>query len=149
MNVYVREYQKIERKARRRDSFALRYLPIVLALAGAVVVGKIYLQSMTIEWSHQVMAKKEVVRDLEIGNEELRRSIASLTTRERVVRDAGQKLGMVAPGEEDVVWIPVLDRSPGKAAPVLEAPRESGPAARVAAWLDALWQEEALALTTP
>lgn len=49
MNVYVREYQRIERKARRRDSFTLRYLPIVLALAGAVVVGKIYLQSMTIE----------------------------------------------------------------------------------------------------
>lgn len=95
------------------------------------------------------MAKKEVVRDLEIANEELRRSIASLTTRERVVRDAGEKLGMVAPGEEDVVWIPVLDRSPATAAPVLEKPRESGPAARVAAWLDALWQEEALALTTP
>lgn len=149
MNVYVREYQKIERKARRRDSFALRYLPIVLFLAGAAVVGKIYLQSMTIEWSHRVMAKKETVHDLEVANEELRRSITSLTTRDRVVREAGERLGMVAPNENDVMWIPVLDRSPEKAVPAREEPRESGPAARAAAWLDALWQEEALALTTP
>ncbi|MBW3660840.1 MAG: hypothetical protein KY397_04315 [Gemmatimonadetes bacterium] len=149
MNVYVREYQKIERRARRRDSFALRYLPIVLALAGAVVVGKIYLQSVAIEWSHGVIAKMEAVRDLEVANEELRRSIASLTTRERIAREAADRLGMVTPTETDVVWLPVLDRSSRQAAPAPEAMPAPGPAARVAGWLDALWQEEALALTTP
>lgn len=149
MNVYVREYQKIERRARRKESFALRYLPVVLALAGAAVVGKIYLQSVAIEWSHSVMERREAVRDLEVANEDIRREIAALTTRERVTREAGERLGMVAPAEKDVLWLPVLDRSPDKAVPARSEPVDAGPTARVAAWLDALWQEDALALTTP
>lgn len=145
MNAYVREYQKIERRRRRRDSFLLRYLPALLVLAAAVVVGKIWVQSVTIRWSDRVLQLQRQVDELEIDNEELARSIASLTTRERVVRDAGRRLGMTSPGEEDLVWLPVVD------------PTRLGPAARgdtqersgtLQAWLDRLFQDEALALTS-
>lgn len=145
MNAYVREYQKIERRRRRRDSFLLRYLPALLVLAAAVVVGKIWVQSVTIRWSERVLELQRLASDLEVDNEELARSIASLTTRERVVRDAAQRLGMGSPGEEDLVWLPVID------------PTQLGPAARGATperpgalreWLDRLFQDEALALTS-
>ncbi|MGH7588230.1 MAG: hypothetical protein ACRELU_06530 [Gemmatimonadota bacterium] len=145
MNAYVREYQKIERRRRRRDSFLLRYLPALLVLAAAVVVGKIWVQSVTIRWSDRVLELQRLAGDLEVDNEELARSIASLTTRERVVRDAAERLGMTSPGEEDLVWLPVVD------------PTQLGPAARGATpersgalrgWLDRLFQDEALALTS-
>lgn len=148
MNVYVREYQKIERKARRRDSFLVRYLPIVLLLAGGVVVGKIYLQSVAIEWSNRVVERRQVARDLELQNEDLKRTIAALSTRERVARVAGESLGMVTPTEDDVVWLPVLDRSPDGAVASRDDNGDLGPVATVRSWVDALWQEEALALTS-
>lgn len=146
---YVREYRKIERRARRKDNFLLRYLPIVLALAGVIVVGKIYLESMAIEWSHRVVERKTVARDLELRNEELRRSLAALTTRERVAREAGERLGMVALGEKDIVWLPVAIRPMEEAGDGrLEPDRATSALAAARAWLDALWQEEALALTS-
>lgn len=146
MNAYVHEYQKIERRARRRENFLLRYLPGLLLIAGTVVVGKIYLQSVAIEWSHRVVERKSLARELELQNEELERSITGLTTRERVTREAAERLGMVAPREEDIVWLPVVDhttrvnRDAGRA--------DGGPAATLSAWFDDLWQEEALALTS-
>lgn len=147
MNVYVREYQKIERRSRRRESFVVRYLPILLVLAGVTVVGKIYTQSLAIAWSSRVIALNETARDLELENADLERTIASLTTRDRVARVAGERLGMVVPTEEDVLWLPVLDRS--ASAPASREPtRSRGPRALVRDWLDALWQEEALALTS-
>lgn len=146
MNAYVHEYQKIERKARRRSNFVFRYLPTLLLIAGAVVVGKIYLQSVAIEWSHQVMEQKTLARELELENEDLERSIAGLTTRDRVARAATERLGMVAPSEEDIVWLPVPDHS--ARAPRDVARADEGPGARLSAWFDDLWQEEALALTS-
>jgi cell division protein FtsL len=145
MNVYVREYQKFERKSRRRDSFIVRYLPILLVLAGAVVVGKIYAQSVAIEWSEHLLELKERSRDLELQNSELERTIATLRTRERIAQEAGERLGMVVPTEDAVLWLTVLDRSP-HAAIATATPRD--PRAVVGDWLDALWQEEALALTS-
>lgn len=145
MNAYVREYQKIERRRRRRDSFLLRYLPALLLLAAAIVVGKIWVQSIAIRWSDRVLEMQRLADGLEVDNEELARSIASLTTRERIVRDAAERLGMMSPGEEDLVWLPVVD------------PTQLGPAARGQApdpsgvlqgWLDRLFQDEALALTS-
>jgi cell division protein FtsL len=146
VNAYVHEYQKIERKARRRENFLVRYLPALLVIAGSVVVGKIYLQSVAIEWSHRVMERKELAREIELRNEELVRAIAGLTTRDRVAREAAERLGMVAPSEEDVVWLPVADRAARGRSDAARA--GEGPASGLSAWFDDLWQEEALALTS-
>ena len=150
MNVYVREYQKIEHRTRRRDSFALRYLPFLLLIAAAVVVGKIYVQSVALEWSRQVVAMQQEARDLELQNEDLVRSIAALTTRERVTRDAAGELGMIAPSGEEVVWLPVVEPSGGAAAATharAADAKDRGVPAVVLGWVGGLWQEEALALT--
>ncbi len=146
MNAYVHEYQKIERKARRRERFLVRYLPALLLIAGSVVVGKIYLQSVAIEWSHRVMERKTLARELQLQNEDLERAIAGLTTRDRVARAAAERLGMVAPSEEDIVWLPVADHS--ARTPREPADGDRGPGAVLSAWIDDLWQEEALALTS-
>ncbi|HUP18560.1 MAG TPA: hypothetical protein VM778_01255 [Gemmatimonadota bacterium] len=146
MNAYVHEYQKIERRVRRRENFLIRYLPALLVIAGSVVVGKIYLQSVSIEWSHRVMERKAEAREIELRNEELVRAIAGLTTRDRVAREAAERLGMVAPSEEDVVWLPVADRAAGGGGDAVRA--GEGPVAALSAWFDDLWQEEALALTS-
>lgn len=147
MNAYVREYQKIENRTRRRDNFLLRYLPILLLLAAGIVTGKIYLQSVAIRWSHELIERNEAARDLELQNQELTRSIAALKARSRVARDASQRLGMVVPRERDVVWLPVADRGP-QPQPAEAGEPGRGPMAVVNGWLDALWQEEALALTS-
>jgi len=147
MNAYVREYQKIENRTRRRDNFLLRYLPILLLLAAGIVVGKIYLQSVAIRWSHELIERNEAARDLELQNQELARSIATLKARSRVARDASDRLGMIVPREKDVVWLPVPDRAPA-ATVADDGEQKEGPAAVVHEWLDALWQEEALALTS-
>ena len=112
MNVYVREYEKIETRTRRRDNFLLRYLPILLLMAAGIVVGKIYVQSVAIRWSRDLIERNEAARDLELQNQDLTRAIAGLKTRSRVARDAADRLGMVVPGEEDVVWLTVPARTP-------------------------------------
>jgi len=147
MNAYVSEYQKIESRTRRRDNFLLRYLPILLLLAAGIVVGKIYLQSVAIRWSRELIERNEAARDLELQNQELTRAIAGLGARSRVAREAADRLGMVVPREQDVVWLSV----PARAAVTTVADvgeQRDGPASVVYAWLDALWQEEALALTS-
>lgn len=148
MNVYVREYQKFERRSRRRENFLVRYLPILLVLAGAAVVGKIYAQSVAIAWSERVIDRNQDARDLEQQNADLERSIAALTSRERVVRDAGERLGMVVPAEDDLLWIPVLDRSGASPSEASRPAAPRDPRKLVGDWLDALWQEDALALTS-
>lgn len=145
MNAYVREYQKIERRRRRRDSFLLRYLPALLVLAAAIVVGKIWVQSITIRWSDRVLQLQREADELDVDNDELGRAIASLTTRERVVRDAGERLGMTSPGEEDLVWLPVAD--PTQLGPAAQGAVPERPGA-LRGWLDRLFQDEALALTS-
>lgn len=145
MNAYVREYQKIERRRRRRDSFLLRYLPALLIVAAAVVVGKVYVQSVALRWSDRVVALQKTAGDIEVANEDLSRSIASLSTRERVVRDAARRLGMVPPEEENLVWLPVADPTVGV---VDEGERGSEVERSWRAWLDRLFQDEALALTS-
>jgi hypothetical protein len=118
-----------------------------LLLAAGIVVGKIYLQSVAIRWSHELIERNDAARDLELQNQELSRTIAGLKARSRVARDASDRLGMIVPREQDVVWLPVPDRAPESA--VLDAGEsKGGPAAVVHEWLDALWQEEALALTS-
>ncbi len=146
MNVYVKEYKKIEHRTRRRDSFALRYLPALLVITAAVVVGRIYVQAVALRWSRHVVELRESERDLELKNEDLSRAIAALTTRERVARDAGRKLGMVIPSGEEFVWLTVLEHSQGDHTG-RAADTDRGSGAAVLSWLDALWQEEALALT--
>jgi cell division protein FtsL len=147
VNAYVREYQKIENKTRRRDNFLLRYLPILLLLGAGIVAGKIYLQSVAIRWSRELIERNEDARDLELQNQELTRTIAALKARSRVAREASERLGMVVPREQDVVWLPVADRG-SQPTPVEAVEPERGPKALVNGWLDALWQEEALALTS-
>jgi cell division protein FtsL len=149
VNTYVREYQKIERRARRRDNFLIHYLPTLLLLLGGVVVGKVYTQSVAIRWTHNLLELKQTVRDLEQENAELQRSMVTLSARERVAREAGEKLGMIARTEADIVWLPVLDHFPSGDEEAHQTSEENRqPRAVVRAWLDALWQEEALALTS-
>lgn len=148
MNAYVREYRKIEDRTRRRDNFLLRYLPILLLLAAGIVAGKIYLQSVAIRWSHELIERNEAARDLELQNQELTRTIAALQTRSRVAREASERLGMIVPSEQDVVWLPVVEREPRPQQPAPVAASAWRPMAIVNGWLDALWQEEALALTS-
>ncbi|HEY7471856.1 MAG TPA: hypothetical protein VIE68_05860 [Gemmatimonadota bacterium] len=111
-----------------------------------MVVGKVYLQSVAIRWSRELIERNEAARDIELQNQELTRSIAALKARSRVARDAGERLGMVVPREQDVVWLAVPDRGPARVATPEQA--NEGPVATVQEWLDALWQEEALALTS-
>jgi hypothetical protein len=86
---------------------------------------------------------------LELQNQELTRSIAALKARSRVARDAADRLGMVVPGDEDVVWLTVPARAPVAAVAEIDADQGKGGAVAVMqGWLDALWQEEALALTS-
>jgi hypothetical protein len=149
MNAYVSEYQKIESRTRRRDNFLLRYLPILLLLAAGIVVGKIYLQSVAIRWSHELIERNEAARDLELQNQELARTIAGLRARARVAREAADRLGMIVPREQDVVWLTVPAPAPAPVPSLAAAgERREGPMAVVQRWLDALWQEEALALTS-
>ena len=148
MNVYVREYQKIERRSRRRDNFLVRYLPILLVLAGAAVMGKIYAQSVAIEWSARVVERKGTARDLELQNADLERAIATLTSRERVAREAGERLGMVVPTEQDLLWLTVLDHGAPPSPETSGSAATRDPRSLLSGWLDALWQEEALALTS-
>jgi hypothetical protein len=149
VNVYVHEYEKIETRTRRRDNFLLRYLPMLLLLAAGIVVGKIYVQSVAIRWSRDLIERNEAARDLELQNQELTRSIAALKARSRVARDAADRLGMVVPGDEDVVWLTVPARAPVAAVAEIDADEGKGGAVAVMqGWLDALWQEEALALTS-
>ena len=148
MNVYVREYQKFERRSRRRESFLVRYLPILLILTGASVVGKIYAQSVAITWSTRVIERNQEARDLEQQNADLERAIVALSSRERVVRDAGERLGMVVPPEDDLLWIPVLDRGGPPPSDASRPAETRDPRKLVGKWLDALWQEDALALTS-
>jgi hypothetical protein len=54
---------------------------------------------------------------------------------------------MVAPTEVDIVWLPVPDGTPAHPPP-LPAKIDGGVLATVGGWLDAFWQEEALALTS-
>ena len=110
-------------------------------------MGKISRQSVAIRWSRELIERNEAARDIELQNQELTRSIAALKARSRVARDAGDRLGMIVPREQDVVWLAVPDRGPAREIAAIEE-REDGPAAFVHGWLDALWQEEALALTS-
>ena len=149
MNAYVSEYQKIESRTRRRDNFLLRYLPLLLLLAAGIVVGKIYLQSVAIGWSHELIERNEAARDLELQNQELARTIAGLGARARVAREAADRLGMVVPREQDVVYLTVPAPVPAVVPALADAEEQrEGPVAIVQGWLDALWQEEALALTS-
>lgn len=148
MNAYVSEYRKIETRTRRRDNFLLRYLPILLLLLGAAVIGKIYTQSVSIRWSHRVIELKNDARDIELQNEDLTRAIAALTTRERVARDASERLGMIIPTKDDIVWLPVPHRATLASGTPRPADAAGSPGRAVQAWLDALLQEEALALTS-
>jgi cell division protein FtsL len=148
LNVYVREYQKIERRSRRRDNFLVRYLPILLVLAGAAVVGKIYAQSVAMEWSARVVERKGTARDLELQNADLERAIATLASRERVAREAGERLGMVVPTERDLLWLTVLDHGAPPSPETSGSAATRDPRSLLRGWLDALWQEEALALTS-
>jgi hypothetical protein len=110
-------------------------------------VGKVYVQSVAIRWSDRAVELKTTARDLEAANDALTRSIAVLTARDRVTRAADRRLGMVAPTEVDIVWLPVPDDTPAHQPSVL-AKVDRGPLATVGGWFDAFWQEEALALTS-
>jgi len=148
LNAYVREYRKIERRTLRRESFFLRYMPILLMLLGVAVVAKIYTQSVATSWSQRLVELHGAAHDLEVRNSELKREIVALTARERIVRDAGKRLGMVVPDERDIVLLPVLDRAGALASHGVEDP-DPRLASAVRGVLDALWQEEAFALTSP
>ena len=109
-------------------------------------MGTISLPSVAIRWSRELLERNAAARAIELQNQELTRSIAALKARSRVARDAGDRLGMIVPREQDVVWLAVPDRGPAREVAAIE--QEDGPAAVVHGWLDALWQEEALALTS-
>jgi cell division protein FtsL len=150
MNEYVREYAKIEKRARRRGSFVLTYGPWVLLLVGGSIFGRVWTQTQAVRLVQELTRLKQQERELVLGQEEQKRALVSLTTRERIARVARTELEMDYPAEGEVVFLPVA-ASPEASAPL--APRrldqpESGFAAFLKEHLRGVVNQEAYALST-
>lgn len=107
MNEYVREYAKVERRARRRGSFLLIYAPWLLVAAVGAIFGRVWTQTRAVELVEEVATLRAQERELQTTNDELGRSLVELTTRERVSRAARESLQMVYPREDQVVFLQV------------------------------------------
>jgi hypothetical protein len=107
MNEYARAYARVERRARRRGSFVLNYVPWLLALAAAAIFGRVWTQARAVELVEEIAALGAEERELALAGEDARRRLVALTTRERISREARERLGMTYPDESDVVFLPV------------------------------------------
>lgn len=150
MNEYVREYAKVERRARRRGSFLLVYAPWVVLLAGAAVFGRIWTQTQAVALVGELAALQAQARELATAQAEHQRTVVGLSTRGRLARIAREDLGMSYPDQREVVFLPV----PGAGAtePAVEArrlaPEPGGLAARLQERLRGLVSRDAYALGT-
>lgn len=107
MNEYANAYARVERRARRRGSFVLNYVPWLLALAAAAIFGRVWTQARAVELVEEIAALSDEGRELSLAGEESRHRVVALTTRERIAREARTRLGMSYPDESDVVFLPV------------------------------------------
>jgi hypothetical protein len=148
MNEYVREYAKIEKRARRRGNFLLTYAPWLVLLTAAAIFGRVWTQTQAVRLVEQLGELKQEERDLRLAREEHERALVRLTTRPRLARVARERLGMDYPDEQEVVFLPVAaspERVPPPAPPRAE-PAESGFVAFLKSRLQGVVGGEAYAL---
>ncbi|MFN2431910.1 MAG: hypothetical protein ABR599_03670 [Gemmatimonadota bacterium] len=150
MNEYVREYAKVERRARRRGSFVLVYVPCLVLVAAAAIFGRVWTQTQAVARIEELTALQDEERELRLVQQEHGRALVGLTTRERLAGFARERLGMEYPAERDVVFLPVAG-APEAAEPLpprrLEPP-SSGLVAFVEEHLRGLVNRDAYALST-
>jgi cell division protein FtsL len=150
MNEYVREYVKIETRARRRGSFVLTYGPWVLVVAAGSIFGRVWTQTQAVRLVEELAVLAREERELTLAEEEHKRARVALTTRERIAQVARQDLRMDYPDEAEVVFLPV-DASPeAPEAPRPHRPRppDGGLAAFLKEHLRGVVNQEAYALDT-
>jgi cell division protein FtsL len=150
MNEYVREYVKIESRARRRGNFALTYGPWVLLLAAASIFGRVWTQTQAVRLVEELTRLKQEERELTLAQDDHERALVRLSTRERIAQVARESLRMDYPAEGEVVFLPVA-ASPEP--PEAEDPRhaalsERGLADFLKAQLRGAVNREAYALST-
>ena len=150
MNEYVREYAKIERRARRRGNFLLTYAPWLVLLAGGAIFGRVWNQTQAVRLVEELAELKQEERELLLAQEEHRRAIVALGTRERIADVARRDLEMDYPAEGDVVFLPVAGAPEAPDAPPARrlARPESGLAAFLKSRLRGAAHREAYALDT-
>ena len=150
MNEYVREYAKIENRARRRGSFLLTYAPWLVLLAVASIFGRVWNQTQAVRLLEELAALKAQERELLLVREDHERAVVRLTTRERVARLARRQLSMDYPAERDVVFLPVAGapETPPRPAARRPARPETGFAAFLKSRLRGVVNREAYALGT-
>jgi cell division protein FtsL len=150
MNEYVREYVKIETRARRRGNFLLTYGPWVLLLAAVSIFGRVWTQTQAVRLVEELTRLKQEERELNLAQEEHNRVLVRLTTRERIAQVARESLSMDYPAEGEVMFLAV----PASPEPRKDArPRrlrqpESGLAGFLEEHLRGAVNQEAYALST-
>ena len=107
MNEYVREYAKIETRARRRGSFVLTYAPWVVLLAAGAIFGRVWNQTQAVRLVEELTRLKQEERELLLAQEDHQRELIRLTTRERISQVAREDLRMDYPAEQEIVFLPV------------------------------------------
>lgn len=107
MNEYVREYAKIENRARRRGSFLLTYAPWIALLAALSIFGRVWSQTNAVRLVEEVARLSSEERELLLAQEEHKRTLVRLSSRERIASFARERLKMDYPGEEEVAFLPV------------------------------------------
>jgi len=150
MNEYVREYVKIESRARRRGNFLLTYGPWVLLLAALSIFGRVWTQTQGVRLVEELTQLKQQERELALTLEEHERAVVQLTTRERISAVAREGLHMDYPAEGEVTFLPVaVPPEPRADAIPARLPRPaSGLAGFVREHLRGVINQEAYALST-
>ncbi len=150
MNEYVREYVKIETRARRRGNFVLTYGPWVLLLAAASIFGRVWTQTQAVRLVEELTRLKQEERELAVAQEDHKRALVRLSTRERIALMARESLHMDYPAEGEVLFLPVAaspEPGPDVRPRRLERP-ESGLASFLKEHLRGAVNQEAYALST-
>lgn len=150
MNEYVREYAKVERRARRRGSFLVTYAPWLVLLAAGSIFGRVWTQTQAVTLVEELARLKLEERETLLEQEERARALVGLATRQRIAHVARQRLGMDYPAQGEVVFLPVpaAAEPPAPARPRRIEPPENGLVAFLRGRLQGLVNQDAYALST-
>lgn len=107
MNEYVREYTKIESRARRRGSFLLNYAPWLVLLTAAAIFGRVWNQAQAVRLVEELAELRQEEHELLLARAEHERALVRLSTRERLAQVARRELRMDYPSEREVVFLAV------------------------------------------